>query len=182
MIFSRLPIIGASLLYMLNNFAYAEDKQLYLGAKYGQYDFSLEGVSNSESAHGFAIAGSLELPKGMALEFEYGDSGSAEFEATNGTIKGGDLRLQHFGAYGVYRTPGQIYAKLKLGVSVNRLEAENLDCPYSLCTNTLSKDDGATVYGLGAGLTFFDNLRTELEYVAIDKDADVIQFGIFIGL
>lgn len=167
---------------MLNSQLYAEDKQIYVGAKYGQYDFNLDRLTDADDGQGFAIVSNLELTKGLALEFEYGDSGATEFDYDGSTIKGGEIRLQHIGAYGIYRTPGKLYGKLKLGISVNRLEATNLECPYGFCTDTISKDDGATIYGLGAGLNLSQRFRTELEYTAIDDDVDSVQLSILFGL
>ncbi|MEE2730449.1 MAG: outer membrane beta-barrel protein [Pseudomonadota bacterium] len=179
---SSLAITLLTTFCMLNSPLYAQESTFFLGAKYGQYDFTLDQASRTEDGHGFSLLGNLDLRKGLALEFEYGDSGKAEFDYDGDTITGGQIRIQHLGAYGVYRTPGSFYGKLKLGVSVNRVDATNLKCPYSLCTNTLSRDDGATVYGVGLGLTMQGRLRTELEYTVIDEDVDVLQLGFLFGL
>ena len=179
---SHFLLTASSLFCMLNSQLHAEEKQVYVGAKYGQYDFNLERMAAVDQGQGFAIFGNLDLSKGLALEFEYGDSGNADFEYDGSTIKGGEIRLQHIGAYGVYRTPGTFYGKVKLGVSVNHLDATNLNCPYGFCTDTISKDDGATVYGLGAGLNFAKQFRAELEYTALDSDVDSFQLGILFGL
>ena len=179
---SHFLLTASSLFCMLNSQLYAEDRQIYVGAKYGQYDFNLDHLSGADHGQGFAIVSNLDLTKGLALEFEYGDSGATEFDYEGNTIQGGEIRLQHIGAYGVYRTPGKFYGKFKLGVSVNRLEATNLECPYGFCTDTISKDDGATIFGLGAGLNLSKRFRAELEYTAIDGDVDSLQLGLLYGL
>ena len=179
---SHFLLTASSMFCMLNSQLYAEDRQIYAGAKYGQYDFSLDHLTAADHGRGFAIVSNLDLTKGLALEFEYGDSGATEFDYDGSTIKGGDIRLQHIGAYGVYRTPGKVYGKLKLGVSVNRLEATNLDCPYGYCTDTISSDDGATVCGVGVGLNLSKHIRAELEYSALDSEVDSLQLGILFGL
>ena len=178
----RLLLSTPALFCMLNTLSYADDKQFFLGARYGQYHFDLAEAAKVDDAQGFSAVGSLDMRNGFALEFEVGDSGKTHFTNTGNTIEGGDLRVRHLGAYAAYRTSTTVYGKLKLGVSVNSLDTSNLDCPYSLCTNTISNDGGSTAYGVGMGVRFSDRIRAELEYTAIDSDIDMIQLGVLVGL
>ncbi len=179
---SRIALSAIAVFILWSSPLQARDKQLYVSAGPAQYDFTLDHTLEVERGMGYFMMAGLEMKKGMALEFLYGDSGYTDFDYDGSTIKGGTLRLRHFGAYGVYRTPGTVYGKAKIGVSVNTLDAHGLDCPYSICTNTISKDDGAISYGLGAGVRLSDRFRTELEYTVVDEDVDIIQLGLLFSL
>lgn len=159
----------------------AQNFRYLAGVKYSAYSFDLTGTTQMDDSEGYALSGRLLMKQGLAMEFEYGKSGKADFAYGDGAILGGRLQSQNLAAYGAYRTPGAIYGKVKAGVTINWIDVSDLQCATTFCVDTLSSDGGGFTYGLGAGARFADRIFTELEYVVIDPDIELLQLGVLIA-
>ncbi|TNC87767.1 MAG: hypothetical protein CSH49_14460 [Alcanivorax sp.] len=181
-IFISAVLFGAApaLLAPLN--AQAENSRFYLGARYASYSFDPDNAVSADDSTGYGVTGGMLMSQQVSMEFEYGNSGKADFTGSNGTIDSGKLQAQNLAVFGAYRTPGTIYLKLKAGISIHWLDAIDIQCSGRFCVNTLSEESGGLAYGLGLGALLGNRFRTELEYSAIDEDINLISLGILINL
>jgi len=149
----------------------------YAGASYNDYDIDFSNA-DLDSAKGFGLIGGMEFKHGLAAEIEYNDSGKTDFDYSVGAITGGKIQVRSFSAYGIYRTPGNVYFKAKGGLTYNDVEVSDLRCSTSFCINSFWGEDIGLALGLGGGVKIGAKLRTELEYTLIDEDIDFWKLGL----
>ena len=134
-------------------FAAAGDDGIHFGLKTGAMDVDFSGVD-------------IDMPIGLVLGFEKGVYG-AEVEYTFA-----DMEFDVFGStetldfdtlavYGVFRSQGEVYFKLKAGFL--REDVGGVD------------DTGASL-GLGGGVRV-ENLSIEAEYTIIEEDVNFLSIG-----
>ena len=175
--------LAAALALFSPFYVYADDKRFYLGARYAEYKFELDGSSVVEEPNGFGIVGGMHMTEQISMEFEYGRSNKADFNYRTGLIESGKLRTENLAVYGAYRTPGTVYAKLKAGISINWVDASDIRCYGAFCVNTLSEDGGGLAYGIGLGTILLgDQLRAEVDYSVIEEDIEMLSRGVLISL
>ena len=139
---AALALVGSSA-------AYAEGA--YWGGTVGLMDIDLH---HADSPLNVGLRGGYTLPSGWGFEAEY----------TNSLISGDadvfsrdvDIDVQTLGAYGTYRSYGDIYFKGRLGVVHEDVDYFGSDTGISL--------------GGGVGLNVSPNTNVELEYTMIDQD------------
>ncbi|WP_193161731.1 outer membrane beta-barrel protein [Microbulbifer hainanensis] len=139
---AALALVGSSA-------AYAEGA--YWGGTVGLMDIDL---NHADSPLNVGLRGGYTLPSGWGFEAEY----------TNSLISGDadvfsrdvDIDVETLGAYGTYRSYGDIYFKGRLGVVHEDVDYFGSDTGISL--------------GGGVGLNVSPNTNVELEYTMIDED------------
>jgi hypothetical protein len=147
-------------------FGQTADGTWYAGARVSKVDYG----TNSED---FKNATNLEVVGGYEFTRAVHDKGgTAAFEVEiGGTISDGEVQnsggldwnVKTIGGYFVYRTPGDIYAKARLGIQHAKIE--------------LSRDEGDlsdTHIGYGGGIGVrVNNFMIELEYTSTLGDANM---------
>ena len=87
----------------------------------------------------------------------------------------GDLDVYTLGAYGVYRTPGDLYFKAKGGLVYENLNVDVYSVPVEGAAINLS-------LGLGGGYRINDHISAELEWTVIDPDISFASLGLNLAL
>ncbi len=133
----------------------AQASPWYYGAGLGSYR---PDVTAGKSAWGVLGRGGYALPwgKGFSVEGELGLSLSAGKWAYR------DLRVSHAAAYAVWRSPGEVYVKLRAGGLYEHVRVGDGS----------ATDPGASL-GAGVGWTT-DYGRFELEYTVIENHIELI--------
>lgn len=142
-------------------------------------------AQGDESAAYFGVKAGVLLPDIDELEEAY-NAGltvgygrgpfavEAEFTTTlfpgETTLPGVEWDMTTLALYGVYRSPGQVYFKLKAGAVHERL---NLNASG---LNLQGQESGATA-GLGLGYRFDKQGRLELEYTVVEEDVSLLTLG-----
>ena len=149
------------------------NSKLYAGLKGAYSDFSsidwkmdVSGSWEVEDTAGYGLYAGYKLFASWAIEFEYlnfeTETKDVVFNvynpATNmGDVSKADYQSNSYSIYGVYRTPGKVYFKGRLGYSYQ--ESEFSKSSYNLPTTYESGMSGS----LGVG-TKFKKLAIEVEY------------------
>ena len=134
-------------------YAAAGDDGLHVGLKTGLMDVDVGGFD-------------IDSPLGFVVGFEQGLYGfELEANFAGGDVEGFDLDFDTFAFYGVFRSEGEVFFKLKAGFL-----RENVDVAG------FSEDDTGFSVGVGAGARV-DNLSFEAEYTIIEEDVNFLSVG-----
>jgi hypothetical protein len=166
--------------------AFAQDENVsgpYVAAAFGQFDVTiddLEGVDDaledldSDDA-AYKVAFGWRFNPYLALEAAYVDLGNpnGNFDAT-GSSGDYEVELSGFAGYLIGSLPLGIFElSAKVGYYFHDIELQvDLDNIGSGNGDVLDSDDNgeAVVYGIGAGVTFFEHLNAKIEYELMDID------------
>lgn len=159
------------------------DSGPYVGAAYGEFDTKIEDVDGLEDAledldaddSAYKLFFGWRFNPYIAAEIDYIDLGNprGNFDAT-GTSGDYELELSGFGGYVIGSLPLGIFElSAKVGYYFHDLEIQvDLDNIGPGGEDVFDSDDSgeAFVYGVGAGVTFFDHLNVKIEYEMMDID------------
>jgi hypothetical protein len=169
----------------------ANDSGPYVGVGLGQFDVTvdnLEGVGDTlqeldSDDSAWKLAFGWRFNPYIALEADYVDLGNpnGDFDAT-GSSGDYEIALSGFSGYVIGSLPLGIFElSAKVGYYFHDVELQiDLDNIGSGNGDVLDSDNNgeAFVYGVGAGVTFFDRLNAKVEYELMDiedvKDAYVL--------
>jgi opacity protein-like surface antigen len=158
----------------------------YVGGTVGSMSFDVDDEDYAGSTITYDIDDATAA--GAIVGYEFGSGFSAEFQSNyaqpdmnvrydGDTIISGDFDYYTNSIYGVWRSPGKVYFKGKLGYSYQYSETE---IEYSNGSDDdVDWDDSGISYGVGVGVTFIDHLMVELEYT--DSSSDEVDMD-FIGV
>ncbi len=139
----------------------------YLGAKTGQMNFDVSGVSNDRGDGLFlGYEWSTGDNLGIAVEYEYTTT-SADFRYMG---QRGDLDFDTHALYAAIRYGETFYFKAKLGFI--REEAK-----FKFGGVSVSDNDTGASTGIGVGYRFGKNFFVEAEYTIIESDVDYFSIG-----
>lgn len=175
-----LMTVGANAAVYQNNTAgYAG--QPYVGVKVGQtqLDLNTAGVE-TDNPVAYGIYGGYNFDPNFGVELEY--VGTDKEDLKSNGVKYGEAKQKTYGAYGTYRYTfpnTNLYAKGKLGLAQNKIEADG---------TTFSVDSSKTAVagGVGLGYNVTPMVSLEAEYEKLptvevlgnnDADADLVSVG-----
>jgi opacity protein-like surface antigen len=172
-----LLLIGAVVISGVVN-AGERDTGFYVGGTVGSMSFDVDDeVDDDFGTFSYDIDDATAA--GAIFGYEFGSGFSAEFQTTyaqpdmdikldGDTVLSGDFDYYTNSIYGVWRSPGKVYFKGKLGYSYQYAETEiNYDDGSD---EDVDWDDSGISYGVGVGVTFVDHLMVELEYTESSSD------------
>lgn len=142
----------------------AEPSRKYIGVKGGPMTISRDIPFNNDGVMLGVVFGYDVPDNNWAVEGEFSTTVS---KASSSNDRYSDLGVSVLAGYGVYRTPGRVYVKGKLGIL------------YEYLTSSVSgvgivvDVDGpglAISYGIGGGWRVNDRLSAEIEYTSIEAD------------
>lgn len=160
------------------------DSGFYIGAGIGQFDSKVEDIEgltdaisnfDKEDDTAWKVFAGWRFMKWLALEAAYIDLGNprGNFDAS-GTSGDYTVELSGFAPYlvgtlplGIFELSGRVgyyFHDLEINVDLDNIGPGNGDVIGS------DESTEAFVYGVGAGVTFFDHLNTKLEYELYDVD------------
>ena len=152
---------------------YADDKTgPYVGIKGGQFQIDINASDNIEDPSAFGFVAGFKFNRFIGLEFERNESDDAEVKSWYSSVD--KLSITTTALYFVFRTPGDVYFKVKSGIL-----REEVDTTCHSCFN----DDGSendTGLSLGVGLGFMPvkSVSLEAEYTLIEEDVGYLSAGI----
>lgn len=147
--------------------AQAQQHGLYLSAKAGSMDADFSGFDPA-----------VNIGVGIGYDVYSDRSGvwSAEGEFTttvsDGDISGGgEWDARTVSAYGVYRTPGDLYGKAKAGWTQQDVKRGGVG------GEPISANDSSFSYGIGGGWRLNPSSALELEYTRATDDLNFLNIG-----
>ena len=136
----------------------------------------------SEMKNGIPVELKSDIPIGIqfGLSFDSGFGIEGEYiraDLGNGTTQTlstdmstqGATSISSASVYGVYKSPGDLYAKTKLGLLWEEIASLNEEFTI--------KDPGVST-GIGLGYRFSNSLSAEIEYTFVEEDVDFYSLGI----
>jgi hypothetical protein len=148
--------------------AQEQERTIYLGIKGG---LMMPDISSLDNAFNFGLqfGGYVHQdPKIGSFAIE----GEATITLSDGDVSlgaiDGDWDVDVVAAYGVYRSPGEVYFKGKLGLAY-----EDVTVDYS-GLGSASDDDFNISLGFGVGWNIPEQGSLELEYTIIEEDIDFL--------
>jgi hypothetical protein len=175
-------IVATTLLALSTGAAYAQspenDAGFYVGGGVGQFNIEVEGLDTFDDAlrtlddddTAWQAFVGWRLNPYISLQAAYVDFGRPEDDFTSSTGDHGKFRAQLSGfAPSIIGTLplGPVELSAKLGYYIYDLKISgDIDDPE------LNRSDSGEdlMYGVGAGVTFFDHLHAKLEYEKIELD------------
>ena len=157
-----IPLVAAIAMSATSLSANATDL-FYAGVKTGNMSIDVSAY-DTDTPMGILVG--YPLNENYAIEFEYTDT---DFDLkTAGITFDGDM--QTYALYGIYRTSGDFYAKLKAGVLKE-------DISIGTANYSFEDDDSGLSAGIGAGYRS-GPISIEAEYTIIEQDVDFLSVGL----
>lgn len=162
--------MACALMLWLPGTVQAQDRTFYFGLKGGWMfpDVSAldEAFNGGLLAGGFIYedpaTGSIAIEGEVTTSFSDGDVSFLGMR--------GEWDLDTIALYGVFRSPGQIYFKGKIGILYE-------DASVTISGTGASGDDTGLSAGIGAGWMVWDRGSLELEYTIIEEDVDFLSLS-----
>ncbi len=169
---------------VLSPISYGSDELgAYIGAKIGYAKFSgdldFEGAEiSARDDTGYGLYGGYKLNSSFAIEFEYNDIETDTEEVNyfdkescpSGCIIRGDIEVNTYALYGVYRTAGKIYFKGRAGYLYEESELTFSGNSYD------KKHDNGVAASIGGGIGF-GSVKIEAEYNYLDSSTNFFSLG-----
>lgn len=149
----------------------ANSSQNYVGVKFGSMSISRDIPFDDDGLLLGVLFGYNIPDSNFAIEGEFNTTVS---KASSENASYGDLGVTTLAGYGVYRSPGRVYAKGKVGILYEYLTS-SAKGPVTIDV------DGAGLaisYGVGGGVRITDQMGAEIEYTVIEADIGYLSFGL----
>lgn len=167
----NLHVLVFGLFLLLATASFAAASSFYVGVKGGLMMSDLDEMDD-------AVNGGLVLGYAF-VDDEHVGSFAVEAEYTNTISKGdvsilgadGEWEVETLALYGVYRSPGTIYVKGKIGVL-------NEDVSIDVGGIEAAESDTGGSLGIGGGIRIGDRTSLEIEYTIIEEDVDFLSAGL----
>lgn len=131
-----------------------------IGLKAASIDPNIEGISDADAAGvvlGYEFATSIGPWGGSSsIEIEYLQSDTEQFFVGSGT----SYDAESLGIFYTYRSPGQVYFKVKGGLVTNTLQVNSV-----ITSERRDLESTNIALGLGLGVRITDRALIELEYL-----------------
>ncbi len=158
----KLSILLCSAALMFATAAQSEESAAYFGVKAGVLFPDLDDLEEAYNA-------------GLTVGYGRGAfAGEAEFTTTlfpgESALPGVEWDMTTLALYGVYRSPGKVYFKLKAGGLYEQVTFN------AMGVNLQDKETGVSA-GLGMGYRIDNQARVEVEYTMVDEDVSLLTLG-----
>ena len=130
-----------------------------------------ESIASENPTNAGIVLGISTENNMLALEAEFTNS------VNSGTIQGlpnVNLDIQTVSLYGVFRSPGKVYFKGKIGVI-----SETVTMSDGIIT--VEADESGTSLGAGVGFKVGSNNNIEIEYTIVDQEVNFLSLGFNFG-
>jgi hypothetical protein len=147
-------------------FSSAQADDLYASVSYGQVRLDNDVLDDSAEYDniGFTIGGTRD---GGGLGFELFYTLTADRDTVeSGGVKVGDIGTSALGFYVLYKTPGEIYFKGKVGFAYIDFD---VDVDSSASVPIQSEDGSGASYGAAVGMDVGTSGSVELSYLVLPK-------------
>jgi len=160
--------VAVSVFFLLTSVALA-NSSWYAGLKVGQMSSDLSGLDDGTNG-------------GVLIGYQFGDQSYGNFaleaEYTTAISEGdatvlgftGDWDVDTLAIYAVYRSPGKVYFKGKVGFL-------DEDVSINVAGVSASGSESGGSYGAGLGWRIVDSSSVELEYTLVESDVNFFSFG-----
>ena len=149
----------------------ADSRHAYFGIKGGPMTIGRDIPFNNDGVMLGALIGYDFPDNGFAIEGEFNTTVN---KASSQDSRYSDLGVTTLAAYGVFRSPGRLFFKGKMGVAYEYLTAS--------FTGAFPLDvDGAGMsisFGIGGGVRITERLIAEIEYTLIEEDIGYASLGV----
>ena len=149
----------------------ANSSQNYVGFKFGSMSISRDIPFKDDGLLLGFLYGYNIPDSDFAIEGEFNTTVS---KASSENPRYGDLGVTTLAGYGVYRSPGRVYAKAKVGVLYEYLTSS----ASGIVDIDVDGSGLAISYGVGGGIRVTDQMDAEVEYTVIEEDIGYLSFGL----
>ena len=152
---------------------YADDKTgPYVGIKGGQFQIDVGSEDNVDDPSAFGFVAGFKFNRFIGLEFERNETDDADVEIWYGDTE--KLSITTTALYFVFRTPGDVYFKVKSGFIREKVDAS---CVYCVSGDFAESDTGLSL-GMGLGFMPSKSISLEAEYTVIEEDVGYLSAGV----
>lgn len=149
----------------------ANSFQNYVGVKFGSMSISRD-IPFDDDGLLLGVLFGYNIPDSpFAIEGEFNTTVS---KASSENDSYGDLGVTTLAGYGVYRSPGRVYAKAKVGILYEYLTS-SVKGPVTI---DVDGSGLAISYGVGGGFRVTDQMAAEIEYTVIEVDIGYLSLGL----
>lgn len=152
---------------------YADDKTgPYVGIKGGQFQIDINANDSIEDPSALGFVAGFKFNRFIGLEFERNETDDADVKGIYSYID--KLSITTTALYFVFRTPGDVYFKVKSGIL-----REEVDTSCAFCfSGDFSEDDTGLSLGIGLGFMPTKSISLEAEYTLIEEDVGYLSAGV----
>ena len=152
---------------------YADDKTgPYVGIKGGQFEIDINANNSIEDPSAFGFVAGFKFNRFIGLEFERNETDDAEVKGWYSSVD--KLSITTTALYFVFRTPGDVYFKVKSGILREEVDTTCHSCYY----DDGSENDTGLSLGVGLGFMPVESVSLEAEYTLIEEDVGYLSAGI----
>jgi len=180
----QLLVIATSSI-LASSYIYASDEsRMYLGLKTGQTKFDDKikidsAVISANDDISYGVVGGYKLTSQFAIELEY-TTIETDTEVVNYCKSGscskirGDIEVDTYALYGVYRTSGDLYFKARAGYLYEEVSLVFLGDTFD------TKHEREFTASIGGGIKL-NLVNIEAEYTSLDSGINLFSLGVTYG-